>query len=142
MDGLVEKVAGWDVDAIRLKATLEGYAAAARGEPVGLDAPLPAEPEPLIEPPFHALEVQPAITFTYGGLRTDADGRVLDHDGVRVTGLWAAGVDAGGLSNHTYAGGLAPAFITGRRAAASALSLLLGDTAGTKGFYSTIRGRQ
>jgi succinate dehydrogenase/fumarate reductase flavoprotein subunit len=142
VDGLVEKVAGWDVDAIRLKATLEGYAAAARGEPVGLDAPLPAEPEPLIEPPFHALEVQPAITFTYGGLRTDADGRVLDHDGVRVTGLWAAGVDAGGLSNHTYAGGLAPAFITGRRAAASALSLLAGDTAGTKGFYSTIRGRQ
>ena len=68
------------------------------------------------------VEVQPAITFTYGGLRTDANGRVLDHDGVQVDGLWVAGVDAGGLSNWTYAPGLAPAFITGRRAAASALA--------------------
>lgn len=124
LDGLVGQVSDWGVDAVRLKATLDDYAAAARGESVALDAPLPAEPEPLVEPPFHALEVQPAITFTYGGLRTDSDGRVLDHDGVPVNGLWAAGVDAGGLSNWTYAGGLAPAFITGRRAAASALASL------------------
>ena len=101
---------------------MKGYAAAARGEAVSLDAQMPVELEPLVEPPFHALKVQPAITFTYGGLRTDPDGRVLDHDGVRVNGLWAAGVDVGGLSNRTYAGGLAPAFITGRRAAASALA--------------------
>lgn len=107
-----------------LAETLKGYAVAARGERVGLDAPLPAEPEPLVEPPFYALEVQPAITFTYGGLRVDPDCRVLDHDDMRVVGLWAAGVDAGGLSNWTYAGGLAPAFITGRKAAASALAAL------------------
>ena len=68
------------------------------------------------------VEVQPAITFTYGGLRTDANGRVLDHDGVQVDGFCVAGVDAGGLSNWTYAPGLAPAFITGWRAAASALA--------------------
>jgi predicted oxidoreductase len=77
---------------------LKGYAAAARGEAVSLDAQMPVELEPLVEPPFHALEVQPAITFTYGGLRTAPDGRVLDHDGVRVNGLWAAGVDVGGRS--------------------------------------------
>ena len=119
---LVSQVAEWGVDAVQLEATLEGYTAAARGEPVSLAAPFPAEPEPPVEPPFWALEVQPAITFTYGGLRVNADGRVLDHDDVPVAGLWAAGVDAGGLSNWTYAGGLAPAFITGRRAAASALA--------------------
>lgn len=124
LDGLAAQVAEWGVEVIRLRETLDGYAAAARGRPVSLDAPLPDEPEPLVEPPFHALEVQPAITFTYGGLRTDANCRVLDHDGVPVDGLWAAGVDAGGLSNRTYAGGLAPAFITGRRAAASALAVL------------------
>lgn len=123
-DALADEVAAWGVDALRLRATLEDYAAAARGEAVALDAPLPYVPEPLVEPPFHALEVQPAITFTYGGLRADPDGRVLDHDGVPIPGLWAAGVDAGGLSNYTYAGGLAPDFITGRRAAVSALAVL------------------
>ena len=124
LDGLVSRAAAWGVDAVRLRDTLEDYAAAARDEPVGLDAPLPAVPEPLVEPPFYALEVQPTITFTYGGLRTGTDGRVLDHDGMLVGGLWAAGVDAGGLSNWTYAGGLAPAFITGRRAGASAIAVL------------------
>jgi succinate dehydrogenase/fumarate reductase flavoprotein subunit len=128
VDGVAHQVARWGLDATWLTDTLEGYAAAARGEPVSVDAPLPAEPEPLVEPPFYALEVQPAITFTYGGLRTDANGRVLDHDNVWVDGLWAAGVDAGGLSNWTYAGGLAPAFITGRRAAASALATLASGT--------------
>src|SRR5918994_4879323 len=63
------------------RGTLKGYAAAARGEAASLDAQMPVELEPLVEPPFHALEVQPAITFTYGGLRTDPDGRVLDPHG-------------------------------------------------------------
>lgn len=124
LDALVSQAAVWGVDAVQLEATLEAYSAAARSEPVSLDAPLPDEPEPIAEPPFWALEVQPAITFTYGGLRVDPNCRVLDHDDMPVAGLWAAGVDAGGLSNWTYAGGLAPAFITGRKAAASAISTL------------------
>ena len=124
LDALADEVAKWGVDAVSLRDTLESYAAASRGKSVALDAPLPVSPEPLDERPFWALEVQPAITFTFGGLRTDPDGRVLDYDDVPVAGLWAAGVDAGGLSNYTYAGGLAPAFITGRRSAASALAML------------------
>ena len=119
---LAELIAAWGVPAANLRETLDGYAAAAAGEPGRLDAPLPAAPEPLVEPPFHALEVQPSITFTYGGLRVEPGGRVLDHDGLPVPGLLAAGVDAGGLSNWTYAGGLAPAFITGRLAATTALA--------------------
>jgi succinate dehydrogenase/fumarate reductase flavoprotein subunit len=117
---LVAAVAAWGVDPVGLRETLDAYAAAAAGRAVRLDAPLPAVPQPLAEPPLHALEVVPAITFTYGGLRADTDGRVLDHDGVPVAGLWVAGVDAGGLSNHTYAGGLAPAYITGVRAGVAA----------------------
>lgn len=122
--GLARRVSDWGIDDGQLERTLEGYAAAVHGEPVDLEAPLPEEPEPLIEPPFHALEVQPTITFTYGGLRVDPDGRVLDRNGRAIGGLWAAGVDAGGLSNWTYAGGLAPAYITGCRVAASALASL------------------
>jgi succinate dehydrogenase/fumarate reductase flavoprotein subunit len=131
IDALVGSVAAWGVDPVGLRQTLDGYAAAAAGQAVRLDAPLPATPQPLVEPPLHALEVVPAITFTYGGMRTDVDGRVLDHDGVPVPGLWAAGVDAGGLSNHTYAGGLAPAYITGRRAGAAAAARAAAATAGS-----------
>ncbi len=120
VDALAAEVGAWGVDPVQLKLTVHAYAAATRGEPVVLDAPLPAEPEPLTEPPFYALEVVPAITFTYGGLRGDTDGRVLDHDGVPVPGLWAGGVDLGGVSNWTYAGGLSVAYVTGRRAGASA----------------------
>jgi hypothetical protein len=76
--------------------------------------------EVLTEPLFHVLEVQPAITFTYGGLRTEENGGVFDHDGTRVDGLRAARVDDGGLSKWTYAGGLALAFIIGRRTGARA----------------------
>jgi succinate dehydrogenase/fumarate reductase flavoprotein subunit len=112
VEALASQVASWGVDAVQLAVAVHAYGAAARGEPVSLDAPLPAAPEPLTEPPFYALEVVPSITFTYGGLRSDVDGRVLDNDGVPVPGLWAAGVDAGGL---------APVYITGRRAGASAV---------------------
>jgi succinate dehydrogenase/fumarate reductase flavoprotein subunit len=120
LEALASQVAGWGVDAVQLLATIQAYAAGARGESVSLDAPLPATPEPLTEPPFYALEVVPSIPFTYGGLRSDLEGRVLDHDSVPVSGLWVGGVDAGGLSNWTYVGGLAAAYFTGRRAGASA----------------------
>ncbi|NDZ81608.1 FAD-binding protein, partial [Streptomyces sp. SID10853] len=70
--------------------------------------------------PFHALMVQPSVTFTFGGVRIDDQARALDADGRPVPGLHAAGADIGGLSNHGYAGGLAPAYITGRRAGHSA----------------------
>lgn len=116
VDALATAVAGWGVPPANLQVTLEAYGRAARGEAVPLDAPIPARPEPLREPPFHALEVQAAITFTHGGLRVDADGRVLDADGLGVPGLYAAGADAGGVHDVGYAGGLATALVFGRRA--------------------------
>jgi predicted oxidoreductase len=67
--------------------------------------------------PFIALEVQPAITFTYGGIRTDAHGRVLDAGGRPLRGLLAAGVDAGGLNRSGYSGGLSRGLVFGLRAA-------------------------
>jgi len=64
----------------------------------------------------------PAITFTFGGLRVDADARVLDDDGRPIRGLHAAGADAGGLYVRAYAGGLAAALTFGLRAARTALA--------------------
>ena len=67
-----------------------------------------------------AVRVAAAITHTIGGLRIDAQARVLDDEGVPIDGLYAAGADAGGVSTGGYASGLAAALVLGRAAAESA----------------------
>jgi succinate dehydrogenase/fumarate reductase flavoprotein subunit len=57
-------------------------------------------------PPFSAIELRPAITFTFGGIRIDRDARVLDGAGRPIPGLLAAGADAAGVYDRGYAGGL------------------------------------
>jgi fumarate reductase flavoprotein subunit len=69
-----------------------------------------------------ATRVAAAITHTIGGLRIDERARVLDEQGGPVDGLYAAGVDAGGISTGGYASGLASALVLGLTAAESALS--------------------
>jgi succinate dehydrogenase/fumarate reductase flavoprotein subunit len=77
---------------------------------------------PLTEPPYYVIEVIPAITFSFGGLRIDAHARVLDEAGAPVPGLLAAGADTGGIFVRAYAGGLANALVFGLQAAATALA--------------------
>ena len=64
-----------------------------------------------------AVRVRPGITHTIGGLRIDEHAQVVGADG-----LFAAGVDVGGISTGGYASGLAAALVFGRIAAESALS--------------------
>ncbi len=111
VEALIARVAEWGVDAAGLARTLDAYEHG--GEQ---DAPLPAEPVPLREPPFHAVEVQPALTFPLGGVRVDTWGRVLDRDGRAVAGLYCAGGDAGGLQGPRYVAGLALGLVFGPRA--------------------------
>jgi len=75
---------------------------------------------PLVNPPFYVIEVIPAITFTFSGLKIDPQARVLDESGDVIPGLLAAGADAGGVFNRAYAGGLACALVFGLQAAATA----------------------
>jgi len=84
--------------------------------------PLAGSVTALGEPPLYAVEVQPTITFPFGGLAVDADGRVLDDGGAPVPGLFAAGADAGGLQDRRYVGGLALGAVFGPRAAEAALA--------------------
>lgn len=70
--------------------------------------------------PFYALVVHPAITFTFGGLVIDGEGRVNGRNGQPIAGLFAAGSDAGGAFGTGYAGGLAMAMTFGIRAARAA----------------------
>ena len=72
---------------------------------------------PLVDPPYYVIEVIPAITFTFSGLRIDPQARVLDDSGHVIPGLLAAGADAGGVFQRAYAGGLACALVFGLQAA-------------------------
>ncbi len=57
------------------------------------------------EPPFEAYAVTCGITFTFGGLKIDTSGRVIDTDGQVIAGLHAAGELVGGLFYFNYPGG-------------------------------------
>jgi hypothetical protein len=70
-----------------------------------------------------AVHVVAGVTHTMGGLRVDEWARVLGVDGEPVQGLWAAGVDAGGIAGGGYASGLAQALVLGLAAAESIATL-------------------
>ena len=79
-------------------------------------------------PPFEAYAVTCGITFTFGGLRIDTDGRVLDTELEPIPGLYAAGELVGGLFFHNYPGGtgLLAGAVFGRICGASAARSLSG----------------
>lgn len=76
----------------------------------------------LVEPPFYAYAVTCGITFTFGGLKADTQGRVLDTNGAAIPGLLVCGEMLGGLFAGNYPGGsgLAAGGVFGRRAGAIA----------------------
>lgn len=115
---LVEMTAAceqWGYSAEGIRATIKEYNAYCHGETSQLDPPRKRYRHPIEVAPFAALEVQSAITFTYGGLRTDDDGRVLTEQGEPVPGLYAIGADAGDLNYRGYTGGLIRGFVFGHR---------------------------
>jgi len=74
------------------------------------------------QPPFEAYSTTCGITFTFGGLRIDTDGQVLDHDAAKIPGLYAAGEMVGGIFyfNYPSGAGLVSGAVFGRLAGASA----------------------
>ncbi|MBI3458230.1 MAG: FAD-dependent tricarballylate dehydrogenase TcuA [Candidatus Rokubacteria bacterium] len=56
-------------------------------------------------PPYVAYGVTCGITFTFGGLRVNAQAGVLDTEDRPIPGLYAAGELVGGLFYHNYPGG-------------------------------------
>ena len=73
---------------------------------------------PLETPPYYAFPVTCGITFTFGGLRADPHGRVLDDAGRPLPGLFVCGEMLGGLFSGNYPGGtgLTSGAVFGRRA--------------------------
>ncbi len=91
-------VLGVEVDTLR--STLDRYAAAARGDESDEHGRTDFGIAPL-EPPYVASRVSPGLFHTQGGLDVDDDGRVLDDDGGAITGLFAVGGVAAGVSGQT-----------------------------------------
>src|SRR5437870_6843152 len=77
---------------------------------------------PIDTPPFLGFAVTCGITFTFGGLRIDTRGQVLDTEGNPIPGLYAAGELVGGLFYYNYPGGsgLASGAVLGKLAGTSA----------------------
>lgn len=73
---------------------------------------------PIETGPFYAYPVTCGITFTFGGLKGDLHGRVLDETGAPIPGLFACGEALGGLFSGNYPGGsgLTAGMVFGRRA--------------------------
>ena len=77
---------------------------------------------PIETPPFAAFRVTCGLTFTFGGLRVDETGCVIDTDLRPIKGLYAAGELVGGLFYGNYPGGsgLSAGAVFGRLAGSSA----------------------
>jgi len=130
---LAELAAGMGVDAATLRSTVQEFNAAIdRDTPLDLavkdgraahvDPPKSNWAIPLETPPFYAFPVTCGITFTFGGLRADTSGRVLDTAGAPLPGLFVCGEMLGGLFSGNYPGGsgLTAGAVFGRRAGALA----------------------
>src|SRR5919112_460866 len=102
--------------------TIEEYNAAVDAGR-GPTPPRTGKSQPLLSAPFVAVKVAPTITHTVGGLAVDAGCRVLrKEDEKAIPGLYAAGVEVGGVSAGGYTSGLASALVFGRTAAESAVA--------------------
>src|SRR5579872_7287876 len=115
LEALVGKLEG--VDPAAALATLHAFnAAVMRDRPFdpnvkdrratrGLAVPKSNWANPLETPPFEAYQVTCGVTFTFGGLKVDAQARVLSADAGPIPGLFAAGELVGGLFYFNYPGG-------------------------------------
>jgi tricarballylate dehydrogenase len=116
------------IDADRLATTVRAYNAACSGADwraleldgiatTGVSPPKSNWACPIAEPPFHAYPIMSANVFTFGGLKTDPHGRVIDADGGPIPGLYAAGEIVGLYYGHyTGATSVLKGIVFGRQA--------------------------
>jgi tricarballylate dehydrogenase len=67
----------------------------------GIEPPKSNWAKPIETPPFYGFPMTANLTFTYGGIKTDTDARVLSTNGVPIPSLYAAG-EMTGLYYHEY----------------------------------------
>jgi tricarballylate dehydrogenase len=117
------------VSAARLEQTVAAYNAACQSgtyRPLELDGVATAGLEPpksnwalpLDQGPFTAYPIVSANVFTFGGIKVDANGQVINCDGLKVDGLFAAGETVGMyFGNYTGGTSVLKAMVFGRLSA-------------------------
>jgi succinate dehydrogenase/fumarate reductase flavoprotein subunit len=118
---LAVTIRGRTVEQMIAAAEAAGGTVRRASSPGELGLALPAS-DKLAKAPFAAVHVTPGVTHTIGGLEVDERTRVVGEDGGPIEGLWACGVDVGGVASGGYASGLAQALVLGRIAAEEARS--------------------
>jgi tricarballylate dehydrogenase len=111
LEGLVKQL---KVDQKQALKTLAEYnAACGHGGPFnpamldgvhteGIDPPKTNWAQKLDTPPFVAYPVTGGITFTFGGVKVDANAQVIASDWKPIEGLYACGEMVGGLFHYNY----------------------------------------
>jgi succinate dehydrogenase/fumarate reductase flavoprotein subunit len=106
--GLAEKLG---LDPAKLEATVEEFNAACGPgewdltrmdgkETSGITPPKSNWANPIGEAPFSGFPMRAQLKFTFGGLKVDTEGRVLDTDEAPIPGLYAAGEITGLYHKH------------------------------------------
>jgi fumarate reductase flavoprotein subunit len=124
-DDLAALAAAHVLDGRALEETLAAFTRAARGE---VDDPFGRQDFGLgpLAAPYFACKVTPGLFHTQGGLRVDADARVLDVRGAPIVNLFAGGGAAAGISGakgalgYASGNGLLTAIALGRLAGLAA----------------------
>ena len=92
----------------KLQATVNAYnAALAGGKCAELIPPRtisPIAPMPIAKAPYYAVPLCAGVTYTFGGIFTDGDARVMSERGAPIEGLYAVGATTGGLEGGTGGG--------------------------------------
>ena len=126
-EGFLRTVRAYN-DAVRTDVAFDPTVKDGRGTD-GVEVPKSNWAQLLDAPPFEAYAVTCGITFTFGGLRVDPRGRVLDTGERPLPGLYGAGELLGGLFYFNYPGGtgLMSGAVFGRIAGASAGAQAVGN---------------
>jgi tricarballylate dehydrogenase len=127
-----------EVPAANLARTVEEYNAAVRPgsfdslrpdgkAAVGVEPPKSNWANPIDHPPYVAWPMECSNVFTFGGLGTDLDGRVVTSDDVAIPGLYAVG-EVTGIYHGKYTGATSVlrGLVFGRRAGRHAARFLAG----------------
>ena len=123
-NGLEDLAKQLSLPADALSATVKSYNAAVGGQ-VAASPPRTTgnyKAWPIVKAPFHAVPVCAGVTYTMGGIATDAKARVLNQMGTPIEGLFAAGSTTGGLEGGSFCG------YSGGLSKSSTFGLIAGDT--------------